>query len=589
MKTAFNKFEFMKSKSKKSPVEKRNYWLPLGFALLAILLFGRSVNYGFVYDDDAVVKDNRYVKSGFDGLGKIWTTTYFKGFNENINARAYRPIPLTMFAIENEFFGLNPKIHHGVNVLLFSLTAFFLFLFLRRMLREAQLSNLIIPILTTLFFVIHPIHIEVVANIKSRDELTAFLCFIISALAMLKGFDENKKYFQPLSWLFFAIALFSKESALTTLALIPAILYFFRKISLKNILIKTLPYLGIAILYLVIRSSIVGGINEGVKLSYLDNSLLAAADFSERVASNIYVLGIYFFKNLFPHPLLSDYSFNTIPNVGWSDYRVWLSIILYVGLIGGAIYGFLKKKIFGFAILWFFITVSIFSSVIVTNVNAYADRFNYSPSLGICLLLAWMISIIFPRQNILSTRTSSGVVALISIITVLGIYKTSTHLPVWENRNTLFAHDVKAAPNNARMLKNHGGSLAIAAMYEKDKNKQSQLANEAIRYLSKALAIYPRLSTGQVHLGNMYGLLGQLDNAESAYRSALEIDSKSYTGQTNLAGIFYRKGNYQEAFDLMSKVNPQLYSKNDFYLLSLLYGKFGDSAKAAEYRKRSGR
>jgi len=606
-------------KGKQKPLSsprKKNWLTPTILAVLAMLLYAPSINYDFVYDDDAVLKDNRFVKQGFGGLGKIWTTSYFKGFNENINARAFRPIPLTMFAVENQFFGLNPKVHHGVGVFLFGLTAFFLFLFLSRLLRK---HHKLLPLIAAALFIVHPIHIEVVANIKSRDELTAFLCFMIAGWLLLKSIDQKKFLYQILSLVFFTIALFSKESALTTLAVIPLMLWFFRDLDLKSVGLKTFPYFGLAIVYLIIRSSVVGGLNEGVTLTVLDNSLLAAETVSERIATNIYVLGIYFFKNLFPHPLLSDYSFNTIPIVGWGDYKVWLSILLYVGLIGATIYGLLKKKVYSFAILYFFITVSIFSSVIVLNVNAYADRFNYNPSLGVCILLAWGLTFLFKLQNNKATRlplegdadrqreefyslgfaTSSfgnwgtkqntiGIL-LTAAILLAGISKTTAHLPVWENRYSLFEYDATNAPNNARMLKNHGGSLARQALAATDQNERTRLAQESVQYLEKALSIYDRISTGHIHLGNMYGLLGDYDKAGTAFEKGLAIDSKSYSGNTNLANVYYRKGRYQEALDLMQKVNQKRFSKNDHYLISLIYGKLGQSDLAGKHRGLSGR
>ena len=603
-----------------SPPRKKNWITPIVLAVLAMLLYAPSINYDFVYDDDAVLKDNRFVKQGFGGLGKIWTTSYFKGFNENINARAFRPIPLTMFAVENQFFGLNPKVHHGVSVFLFGLTAFFLFLFLSRLLRK---HHKLLPLIATALFIVHPIHIEVVANIKSRDELTAFLCFMIAGWLLLKSIDQKKFLYQILSFFFFTIALFSKESALTTLAVIPLMLWFFRDLDLKTVGMKTLPYLGLAVVYLIIRSSVVGGLNEGVALTVLDNSLLAAETLSERIATNIYVLGIYFFKNLFPHPLLSDYSFNTIPIVGWGDYKVWLSILLYAGLIGATIYGLLKKKVYSFAILYFFITVSIFSSVIVLNVNAYADRFNYNPSLGVCILLAWGLSLLIKTPNKRVTclplegdadrqreesftkasmgisttssfnslfRKQNAIGILISlIILIAGISKTISHLPVWQDRYSLFEYDATNAPNNARMLKNHGGSLARQALAATETNERTRLAQESVQYLEKALSIYDRISTGHIHLGNMYGLLGDYDKAGASFEKGLAIDSKSYSGNTNLANVYYRKGRHQEALALMQKVNQNRFSKNDHYLISLIYGKLGQSDLAGKHRGLSGR
>ena len=574
----------------KFPLSPAVKWMIAGsLAVLAILLYAPSAGYDFVYDDDAVIKDNAYVKQGFEGLDEIWKTSYFKGFNENINARAYRPIPLSTLAIEYEFFGLNPKVHHTTNIILYGLTAFFLFLLMSRMLRS---SHWILPLMTTFFFVVHPIHIEVVANIKSRDELLAFLNFVIAAWLLLKSVDSDKWQWLAAAFIFYSIALFSKESALTTLAVLPLMLWFFRDLPFRKIALRSAPFLVAAAFYLIVRSAIVGGINEGVTLTHLYNSLLAAEKFSQRVASNLYVLGLYFFKNIFPNPLLSDYSYSTIPLTNWADYRTWLSVFLYAGLIFVALRGLAAKWLPAFAIWHFFATVSIFSSVIVLNVSAYNDRFNYNPSLGVCLLIAWLLYRLikaearttgdFLKKNILLL----SIAGLIGLAGVVAIY---AQMPMWKDRYALFAHDVRLAPNNARMLKNHGGSLARQAMTEKDPEKRKKYTAEATEYLERALKIYFRMGTGHTHLGNMYALQENWEAAEKAYRNALSIDSKSFEATTNLANVCYRTGRFEEAIQLMERLDKRRFSQNDYYLLYLAYAKKGDTEKANYYKPLAGK
>lgn len=562
--------------------------LAIAFFVLGFLLYAPSISYDFVYDDDAVLKENRFVKKGAEGLHEIWTTSYFKGYDENMNARAYRPIPLSMFALEVEYFGLQAKVHHFINVFLYGLTGLMLFLFLTRLLKK---ENLWLAAAITLFFIVHPVHVEVIANIKSRDELVAFLAFVSAAFFWLKGLDENKKWLVGLSWISYSIALFSKESAITTLAVFPLMLWFFRDKSWKEILLSISPFFLLVVGFLMVRSSVVGGLNEGVTLTVLDNSLLAASSTSERVASNIYVLGLYFYKNLIPYPLLSDYSFSTIPLRNWGDYQVWLSILLYLGLIALAVIGLLKKWKSAYGVWHFFATVSIFSSVIVLNVSPYNDRFNYNPSLGVCFLLVFGLFYLLGEQKgkLSFPGKKYALIALVSLIALGGIYRTFTHLPVWKDRYTLFDHDVKLAPNNARMLKNKGGSLVRMAVAEQDKTKQAELADEAIGYLERALTIYHRLPTSHVYLGIMYGIKGELEKAEKAYKDALAISSTNVYAKTNLANIYYRQGKYHESLDLLNEVKPELYSANDKYLLYLIYSRLGDYDTAMEWKAQSGR
>ena len=70
-----------------------------------------------VYDDASVIESNRFVKMGWEGLGEIWSTSYFEGYNKNIEANAYRPLSLSTFAIEHAWFGMEPSKFHLFQIL----------------------------------------------------------------------------------------------------------------------------------------------------------------------------------------------------------------------------------------------------------------------------------------------------------------------------------------------------------------------------------------------------------------------------------------------------------------------------------------
>ncbi len=564
-------------------------------AVLAMLVYSPSYNYGFVYDDDAVVKENKFVQQGTAGLGKIWTTSYFQGYEETMNARAYRPIPLTTLALEYSVWGLNSTVNHIFNLLFYGLIGFFTFLFLSKLLRKFHPA---IPIIATLLFVLHPIHLEVVANIKSRDTMLGYLNFAIAAWLLLVHFDTKKLLPLLFSVLFYSVGLFSKEEVLTTVALIPFMLWFFRDGKLGKVLLTTLPYLAAAVLYLIIRSNILGGLNEGVQLTELDNSLLASNGFGERTASGVLVLGKYLLMTLFPHPLISDYSFSTLPVVNWNDWRVYLALLGNLGLLALLLHGFAKKKLYSYGALHYFITVSMFTSIIVTNVSAYNDRFLFTPVLGICLMIAWAISLLIKKTD---GETGTGaahffknnfvVVAIVALLGALAIFKIESHLPYWKDRFALFEHDAKVAPNNARMRKNHGGSLARMAVdaQEKDPNAARQYATKAIKELDAALAIYDKIPTGHIHKGNMYIILGDYENAEVALKKALEQNPGNYFALTSLGNTQFRMSKYQECVETMEKIGPKFRKGNDYYILSLCYDRIGNTQKATENRQKSGR
>ena len=564
-------------------------------AALAMAVYAPSYDYDFVYDDDAVVKENRYVQQGLDGLPEIWTTSYFQGYDEGIIARAYRPVPLTTLALECEIWGLNATVNHIFNLLFYGLTAFFLFLTLSKLMRDHHPA---LPIITCLLFVLHPIHLEVVANIKSRDTMLGFLNFVLASWFLLKHLDNRKILPLFISLIFYAIGLFSKESVITLAAVIPLMLYFFRDYKLGKILKITLPYAGAVVLFLIVRTSILGGLNAGIQLTYLDNSLLAADGFAQRSASNLLVLGHYLLKTVFPHPLISDYSYSTLPIVNWNDWRVYAALLANLGLLALGILGFAKRKIYGFGALLYFITVSIFTSLLITNVSAYNDRFLYIPVLGICFLIAWLLiklvkKIGEPTASPIASffRNNFVPVAIVAILASLSILKIEGHLPYWKDRFVLFDHDVKLAPNNARMRKNHGGSLARLAVdhQEDDPAKAREYAQLAINELDTALSIYPNIPTGYIHKGNMNIILGNYTEAEAALREALKFDPDNYYSLTSLGNLLYRTDRYEDAAAMLERIPAGLRKPNDYYLLSLVYERLGNNEKTNEYLRLSGR
>jgi len=144
-------------------------------ALLGFGLYANTLGHDFALDDFSAIKENRIVKKGLKEMTTLWTTHYRYGY-WNSAGELYRPLPLTMFAAEWQMSPDNPFIHHFVNIFLYALTGWLLFLTLFKIFRKRWL----LALLGTAFFIAHPVHTEIVANIKSRDEILAFLFFVVS-------------------------------------------------------------------------------------------------------------------------------------------------------------------------------------------------------------------------------------------------------------------------------------------------------------------------------------------------------------------------------------------------------------------------
>ena len=155
------------------PKERLEFICALIIALSGFFLYLNTIFNDYAVDDLAVIQENRFTKQGVAGIPILLRTFYWEGYWNN-NSGIYRPLSMVTFALEWQFFPDNPHAGHVTNIILYAITGFLLFKVLRRLMPE---QNILFPFFVSLVFIAHPVHTEVVANIKSRDEILCLLLF----------------------------------------------------------------------------------------------------------------------------------------------------------------------------------------------------------------------------------------------------------------------------------------------------------------------------------------------------------------------------------------------------------------------------
>ena len=362
-----------------------------GFILVAVtfMLYCNTVQHQYALDDILVIENNSFVKQGIKGIPKILTTDFFfgyEGIENDLSGGRYRPLSLVIFAIEYQLFGSNPLVSHLINVCCYCLLIVLVFRFLRKYAFQKQP---IIAFLTALFFSVHPIHTEVVSNVKSRDEIIALLLIIGSLSLLFRYLRESKKAGALVgSLICFFLALLTKESSITFLGVIPFLLVCFQGEKIVPALRKTIPFGAVVIGYLALRYAIVG-FKTSIAHDIMNAPYLYATT-SEALATKVLIMGKYLQLLCYPHPMVYDYSFNQIPYINFYHPMFWVALIGNVGLIVIGLLLIKKKPTIGFGILYYFITLSIVTNFVVDIGAPMADRLLFQPSLGFCLIIGYL-------------------------------------------------------------------------------------------------------------------------------------------------------------------------------------------------------
>ena len=573
----------------------------------AVLLYLNTINHGYVLDDFSVIKENFVVKSGTEGISTIFKTPYRYGYGFQ-SGSLFRPIPLSIFALEWQLFPDQPWFAHLINILLYGFATVVLYQLV------SKWANTAIALITALLFIAHPLHTEVVANIKSLDEILSFLLLLL----ILKFYhsyhhSKDKKQLWLAIALFFA-AMLTKESSITFIAVIPTTLYFFENVSLKKALSSVSLFLIPLIPYFIMRQNALGALTSNSPVAAIDNLLVGINDVSELIATKFYLVGLYLYKLVLPINLSSDYSIQHLSAIKVNNPLFLISLVVVILLIILTVKQFKKRSLIGFGLLFFAITFSISTNLLFTIGTHFGERLLFIPSVGFCLIIAYFINKLISSNKL----KPIGITICVGILLAYS-GKTISRNQAWESDLVLYSTDIKTVPNSARI----NYSLGLEIMKEKavkavNETDRVNYFVESEGYLKRATEIYPAYSDAFGNLGLLKYRTKDFATAERYYLKAIELNPKNAIVLSNLGAIYFEMKQYEAARNTYSRAlaaNPNMADANanmgatlatlgqlqgsipyftkaielnptnaqNYYFLGITYQNLGNQAKAKEY------
>jgi tetratricopeptide (TPR) repeat protein len=534
-------------------------WYPFFIALFGFLLYANTLTHDYVLDDETVMEKNKFVTKGISAIPEIMLTAYRAG-SQDRQENLYRPLSVVMFAIEWQLSPNKPFLGHLINVLLYALTGFLLYKLARKWFPDKH-SFVLFSI--CILFMVHPLHTEVIANIKSRDEILGLL-FAILSLSAFHNFATRKNILQLLLGTFcFFLAMLSKESTVTLAAAIPLSLFFFTKPDdNKKYMFTVIALVITVILYFILRNIAIGGLVTFQEVSVLNNSLVGTENKLDQFATAIVLVGYYILLFFFPHPLSFDYSLNTIPIATFSDVRFLISMTVIIALAVYVLINLKKKNAIAFGILFFGITLSIVSNIFVIIEATLAERFMYVPSLGLCIAVIlgmekvtkFIANTNFSFLSVLQKNKAFSIV--LSVVLILFSLKTFTRNLDWKDNFTLFSVDKDHNPNSYRNLSGYCNVLfgkKIVPLKDGDPLKL-EYCKEAIFYTNKSLAITQDNFSAWSLLVYCYLQLKDYPQALASYETGINYytEKTPYLDNFHMMGAnaYYYSGNLPKALEV---------------------------------------
>ncbi|MDP4280669.1 MAG: tetratricopeptide repeat protein [Bacteroidota bacterium] len=624
------KVQVKKNTSPFSDSKKAKRYFVLFFLIMTFVIYGNSVWNRYNVDDNYVTgPDNTLVRQGLKAIPKIFTTPYYVNPSNIGQSQSsdYRPIVKLTYALEYTLTGRDrPMLSHFINVLLYFFVCLMLFQILKRTLKN---YNILFPFLITLLFMVHPLHTEVVASLKNRDELLAMF-FALWGMKYLLDFAEKKKIrYLIFTLILFMIGYLSKSSIITFLVLYPLVLYFFTDMKPKQF-----GYIFGGLLVVILIAHFVprlfflhlSRIN-----SYVENPLYFEKNFWVRTGTGMMTLLFYLKKMFFPYPLLFYYGFNMIPVTNWANIWVILSFFIHLGLLVIALRLFRQKHILSFAILFYLIALSMYSNIVVPAVGIVAERFAFVASVGFCIGLTWAIFRLFrtdPKSLTIEINDRVKVLAVIVLLVIPSSIYTIHRNRDWKNMFALYKSDIPHLDNSFKgnvqyasflldfIYKNPGYEQQgfvnpetrdrafkyyrrAIAIYPKDYISLNELGtaylalshnpDSAMIYLRKAVALKPDVQAAWVNLGLAYRYQKKFDSAMITYNRILKLNPKEVKAKFAIADIWFEQGDMAKAIQLNEDVIKECRDTLEVPYINIAkyYYETGDTVKAMDFLVKS--
>lgn len=556
----------------RSPSPAVQFAVCTGIVALIWIVFGQTLGHDFVnYDDKTYVYGNALVQEGLTlhSLSRAFV---------DIQTRNWHPLTLISHMIDCQIFDLKAGGHHFTNVLLHTIAALLLFIWLKNLAQRFWSSAFVAAL-----FAIHPLRVESVAWIAERKDVLSAVFFFLTLIAYSRYARSPTIVRYLLMSILFACGLLSKPMLVTTPVILLLLDYWPLGRSHKSpvtshtsqmrstgrkLIVEKLPLfilaLGISIIAFALQVHSSSSLDQLPFLWRLENAFVSYV---------IYLWQIFWPANLavfYPHP----------------DDRLplWALALAAALLLAITLFVFKLRQTrpyFFVGWLWYLIMLLPVIGIIEVGLQGHADRYTYLPHVGLYVAFTWLIvDLSASLRHQKQILVASAAVALIAL--TFSAWKQTTH---WRNSETLWTHTLAVTKKNDVALTNLGTALmengqlddalsyfqkaldvrsgseqrhynfSLSVIHDSVGNVLARKGrlNEAIVHLRQAVDLRPDFPDAHYNLGTALFQKGDLDGAIAEYKTALSIHPNDAGAHTSLGNALVQKGLLRDAADHYEK------------------------------------
>jgi tetratricopeptide (TPR) repeat protein len=542
--------------------------------LLSFLAYSNTFHASFHFDDTHVIVNNPIIKD----LPFFFKHSKAEDLPNSIPKGRY--IGYLTFAINYKLHGLDVTGYHICNILIHILNAILVYSIVLLTLKTPYFSSRIklnnfdtisgtyfIALFSALFFVSHPVQTQAVTYITQRFASLATMFYLLSIVMYIKARLTNdggatkspELRLTSKSALYYVISVMSSILAMKTKEMsftLPLTLVLYEFMFLVGKLSRRILYLIPLLLTMLI-----------IPLNLIDidkpaGDLIGDVSDTTRVQTDITRWGYLFtqFRVIVTYIRLIFMPINQNLDYDYSLYHslfnneVLLSFLFLLTILGVGVYLYYRyrysvphTRLIVFGIFWFFITLSVESSIIPIVDVIYEHRV-YLPSIGVFLSVTTSLFIVAEKLRDRYQGIYRIIVGTIAVIIVVLSTATYARNRVWQDDIRLWEDVVRKSPDKPR------GYFGLGSAHR----NQGHI-DKAIGYYQIFVKLDPYNKDGHNNLGSTYLSKGRLDKAVEHFKTATNIDPNFNEAHSNLGVAYQSKGLFKKAIEhyrVSIKIDP---------------------------------
>ena len=502
----------------------QSLWICLALALVTFAVFWQVQYNEFVdYDDDKYVVKNPYIQSGLNLKSIEWAFTATRASN-------WHPLTWLSHTLDCQLFGLNPKWHHLVNLLLHTVNVLLLFLVFKDMTGALWQSAYVAAV-----FALHPLHVESVAWVAERKDVLSTMFWLLTMAAYLRYVRRHSLIWYMVTLLLFALGLMAKPMLVTLPFVLLLLDYWplcgtgFQPVNtrprwpchMRQAVFEKLPFFVLSAISSVITflAQQKGGAMTGADV------LALRIRFANAIVSYMRYVG----KMIWPGELAVLYPYQ-IDRLLFLKAAAAGLVLLAVTMLIVRLSG--RHRYLAAGWFWYLGTLVPVIGFVQVGSQTFADRYTYIPLTGLFIIVAWGMPELFAKwrhKRVLFGVSAATILLALSICTYL-------QLRYWRNSIALFEHTLKTVSDDGTINYNLGNVFQSRGSLE-----------EAMAHYRQAVKIKPDYIKALNNLGNILVEQGRFDEAIDCFNQGLRFAPNDVLLRYNFAVTLVSAGKPDEA------------------------------------------